>query len=103
MPPLPSDIIQNLQNSDQNSNLEKDTPIRSILKKSDTEKRKKKDSHVNYAFEFDEIPQVTTKKKRPKKPKSATVIDKRTGRSKSIMIDEKTDKNTNHIVIAEVH
>ena len=57
----------------------------------------------SYAFEFDEIPQVTTKKKRPKKPKSATVIDKRTGRSKSIMIDEKTDKSTNHIVIAEVH
>ena len=103
MPPLPSDLIQNIQKSDENSNIEKQTPIRSILKKSDTEKSKKKDSHVNYAFEFDEIPLVTTKKKRPKKPKSATVIDKRTGRSKSIMIDEKIDKNTNHVVIAEVH
>ena len=62
---------------------------------------KKKNSHVNYAFEFDEIPQ-NPRKKKPKKPKSATVIDKRTGRSKSIMIDDKKI-DANHVVTAEIH
>ena len=78
-----------------------ETSIKSILKKSDTEGNRKKNSHVNYAFEFDEIPKSQNSRKKPKKPKSATVIDKRTGRSKSIMIEDKRIEN--NIVTAQVH
>ena len=103
---MPPDAMANLQKSYEEINPETETtPIKSILKKSENMDRsrnnKKKNSHVNYAFEFDEIPQ-NPRRKKPKKPKSATVIDKRTGRSKSIMIDDKKIDG-NHVVKAEIH
>ena len=71
------------------------------MKKSDTERSKKKKSHVNYAFEFDEIP-PNPRRKKSKKPKSATVIDKRTGRSRSVTIEDKKIDG-NHVITADIH
>ena len=93
VPPLPLEALKHLPNSD--------NPItKSILKKPNST-RKKSDSHVNYAFEFDEIP--ATKGTKKKKPKSATVIDKRTGKSKQIVIENTEKKKNEHVINVEIH
>ena len=93
VPPLPPEALKHLPNSD--------NPItKSILKKPNST-RKKSDSHVNYAFEFDEIP--ATKGTKKKKPKSATVIDKRTGKSKQIVIEDTEKKKNEHVINVEIH
>ena len=80
---------------------------KSILKKPNSN-RKKSNSHVNYSFEFDDIPNAEGKyTKKKKKPKSATVIDKRTGKSKQIVIEDdeakKSKSKTEHVINAEIH
>ena len=94
VPPLPPEALKHLPNFD--------NPTKSILKKPNST-RKKSDSHVNYAFEFDEIP--ATKGSKKKKPKSATVIDKRTGKSKQIVIEdtEKKKSKNEHVINVEIH
>ena len=93
VPPLPPEALKHLPNSD--------NPItKSILKKPNST-RKKSDSHVNYAFEFDEI--RATKGIKKKKPKSATVIDKRTGKSKQIVIEDTEKKKNEHVINVEIH
>ena len=91
-----------MRNGSINPRYKSETPPRkSILKKPNSD-TKRKSSHVNYAFEFDEIPNKTIVKK--KKPKSATVIDKRTGKSKQIVIeDTKKKKENEHVINVQIH
>ena len=76
--------------------------MKSILKKAD-QVAKKKNSHVNYAFETDE------EDFRPAfaRPKTATVIDKKTGSSKPLLlpaaVKRKAKFQDNHVVLAQVH
>ena len=57
-------------------------------------KAAKKNGHVNYAFDIDEGPR--------KRPKTVTVIDKRTGKSKPL--DLKPRKSSElHTVSVQVH
>ena len=90
VPPLPPEALKDLQNN-----------TKSILKKPNSS-RKKSNSHVNYSFESDDIPNAGDKYTRKKKPKSATVIDKRTGKSKQIVIEDSKAK-TEHVINVEIH
>ena len=87
---VPSEALKDLQNS-----------TKSILKKPNSS-RKKSNSHVNYSFESDDIPNAGDKYTKKKKPKSATVIDKRTGKSKQIVIEDSKAK-TEHVINVEIH
>ena len=87
---VPSEALKDLQNN-----------TKSILKKPNSN-RKKSNSHVNYSFESDDIPNAGDKYTRKKKPKSATVIDKRTGKSKQIVIEDSKAK-TEHVINVEIH
>lgn len=93
-------MSQLIQSSNGFADIYKDNvkiPVKSILKKSSTKKdslskNKKKTSHVNYAFDQDDEPVVI-------KPKTATVINKRTGKSKSLTIaNNNNNNNSDHAV-----
>lgn len=77
-----------------------DIPVKSILKKSgNKEAVRKKSSHVNYAFEHDE-------ERPPKKPKTATVIDKKTGKSRPLTLDNNkhgSENGSSKVVSVMVH
>ena len=108
VPPIPPDVMEKLQQKSQiieshssqpvkgilkkpkNLGSEETIKINGILKKSKNEK-KKRNGHVNYAFDFKE-----------ERPKTVTVIDKRTGKSKPLELNKNKSYN-HHTISAEVH
>ena len=89
-------------------------PVKGILKKPNSESdqsikkesgdikfknnNRKKNGHVNYAFDFEN-------EKKSNRPKTVTVINKRTGKSKPLELNNKKEKENknNHTISVEVH
>ena len=57
---------------------------------------RRKNGHVNYAFDFEN-------EKKSNRPKTVTVINKRTGKSKPLELNNKKDNKNSRTISVEVH
>ena len=111
VPPLAPDVLAKLRQESQINISYSAEPVKGILKKPNSESNQsikkesgdikfkngqKKNGHVNYAFDFEN-------EKKSNRPKTVTVINKRTGKSKPLELNNKKENKNSRTISVEVH